>query len=167
MKNTKILILTVFIFPFQLFANTTTLTATYEVPVTDTSLQASSQFKINHVTYLKFSDGTTKIKYVLPQELTGKLNLIKIKGKIENGAGQLSSEYSKMDCVESITEIKCDVEFKKLKFDQTKVQEILAAKFVGADLQNHQMVQQIFSTDPVGILRINKSILQSHQIPSF
>ena len=173
MKNTKFLILTVSAFAFQLVAHATTLTGTYEVPLSsaadtaDTSLQDASQFEIDNITFLKFSDGTTKIKYVLPQELTGQPNLIKIKGKIENGVGQLSSEYNKMDCVESITEVKCDVEFKKLNFDQSKVQEILATKFVGADLQNHQVVQQIFSTDPVGIFRIHKPILQSHQIPSF
>lgn len=133
-----------------------TTTADYEVPVDNLDLADASHFPLKNVTVKTQVDGQVAISYFLPQELTGLPNLIKLTGFLSGQQAQLNSAYNSMDCTDGSKEITCQVTFNKLQVSQTLADHLLKEKFSGETLQKRMIVQQKFSTDPVGIIHIKK-----------
>lgn len=144
------------------------LFATYEVPADQGSgLENSNQFQIRQLSLVNEPDGTTKLNYLLPVELTGNRNKIEMVGKVDdNGKIQFDYEKSRMDCQEDQISLTCNVAFQNLNLNQTLAQQLMEAKFKNNDLRNRLQVLEKFSTDPVGIIRIYKrpylSYLKKH-----
>lgn len=127
--------------------------ATYEVPVSDEKLKVSAVFEMKKMR-LEHNGNALKMKYLIPQELTGDRNTVEFEGELNAGQGSLSYKDSKMDCLTDQSIMMCKVSYQQLKFDQERAVRILTGKFQGEELQRRMMIQKDFSTDPVGIIKI-------------
>lgn len=154
MKTLAITLLTLAFATTSFAAN---LFATYEVPVKDQPELANANiFRMRNVTLEKAGE-MTFLKYSLPLELTGKLNVIEFKGQLDkSGNGKLDYEQNQMDCQEDKISLTCNVAFKGLNIDQNFAANIIAKNFPKSQRDLRVQIQKKFSTDPVGIIRIYK-----------
>ena len=139
------------------FSFAASLQATYEVPTSDMNLKPSSVFEIKKISIRKNTNGTTTLKYIVPQELTGKKNVIDFTGDLKNNSGKLSSEYGQMNCLSNTEQMMCSVNYEELDFDSIASAKIMADKFSGQDLANRLVLRDRFSTDPIGVIHIKFS----------
>lgn len=154
--------LVVLITSLNLRAENQLTSGTYEIPVVEADLKSAAQFTLKKVLF-KQNGSDFEIKYALPTELTGKKNIVQFKGVFNAGQGTAEYEDSKMDCLIDQALLMCKVQFKNLDINQELAINKMSAKFKGLDLAKRMSVQDRFSTDPVGILRIklNPTSLQS------
>lgn len=148
------MIQTLFILLFSVALNAKTLNGIYEVPVSDLDLKSASLFDMQKVK-VKQSKETLTIKYTFPSELIGREWRAEFSGPFENGHGVLTSGEHQMNC--QLTEksnLNCHVQFNHLVIDQENAKKIMATKFKDEELEKKLLVQQGFSTDPVGIVRL-------------
>lgn len=127
--------------------------ASYEVPVSDENLKVSAVFEMKKM-HLEQNGNTLKMKYLIPQELTGDRNKVEFEGELIDGQGSLTYKDSTMDCLSDANTMMCKVSYQQLKFDQDRAVRMLTRKFQGEELQRRMMIQKDFSTDPVGIIKI-------------
>ncbi len=128
--------------------------ATYEVPTSQSDLKASSLFNISKVEVSRNQNNITTVKYLVPEELTGLQNIIEFSGVLNEDEGTLTSEYGILKCLTGKRQLMCTASYLDLEFDSEKAKEIMAQKFQDQELQNRLRLQEKFSTDPIGIIRI-------------
>jgi hypothetical protein len=129
-------------------------TGTYEVPVKNQDLLSSARFPLKKIEFEQIGN-QIKLKYLVPVELTGEKNFVEFEGTLDSGTGSLTYENNVMNCLSDQTMMMCKVTYQNLKFDQIKAEMILTRKFKGQELQKRMLVQRDFSTDPVGVIKIN------------
>ena len=127
--------------------------ASYEVPASDPSLQVSAIFELKKIK-IEQTGTHLKMKYLVPQELTGHRNVLEFEGEMNAGQGSLFYKDAQMDCLSDESTMKCKVTYQQLKFNQARAEKMMARKFQGEELLRRMMVQKDFSTDPVGIIQI-------------
>ena len=79
--------------------------ATYEVPTSQSELQASSIFNLSDVSISRNKNNVTTLKYLVPEELTGEKNEIEFSGVFNGGEGKLNSEYGNLKCLTTVTKL--------------------------------------------------------------
>ena len=146
----KTLLLTL-LFPILSFADIKS--ATYEVPTSQTDLKAASVFNIEEITVNRLGDNL-KIKYLVPEELTGVKNMIEFNGELKNNSGELKSPNGDLDCLVGRRQMMCRVQYQKLDFDAGLAKQLIQSKFQGPEQLNRIVIQERFSTDPIGVIRI-------------
>ncbi len=154
MKNFYSVLVTTLIAPLTIFAGVKR--ATYEVPTSQVDLKAAATFSIEQISVNRVGDNIM-IRYLVPQELTGEPNLIEFSGTMSKDSAQLTSPDGDLDCLTTRRQMMCTVEYQKIRFDQEKAQQLMTGKFKGEELLKRMAVQERFSTDPIGIIRISFS----------
>ena len=127
--------------------------ATYEVPTSQNYLKEASLFKIENVSFTK-QNSKVNLSYLVPEELTGIKNMVQFTGDLNSNGGKLNSEYGQLTCLSNNRQMMCTVSHQKLNFDSELAKSIMVSKFQGQELTNRLSIQQKFSTDPVGVIRI-------------
>lgn len=129
--------------------------ATYWVPVTPDLIQFSV-FPIERAE-VKDLGAEIEVEYDLPQELTGTLNRITLKGsKVGSGPLTLSSRQGIMVCPNALKFHNCEIAYKNLKFDPVLRSTRLSAIASSAEeLQKRERVAEMFQNgeSPALILR--------------
>ena len=128
--------------------------ATYEVPTSQNELKASSIFKIRRVSVTENIENNTTVKLLVPEELTGTANEIEFSGTLDSDGGKLSSQYGTLYCLANSNVMMCTASYQKLNFDRELAVQLMSAKFTGEELSKRLALQEKFSTDPIGIIRI-------------
>lgn len=128
--------------------------ATYEVPTSQNELKASSIFKIQKLSVTEDIENKTTVKLQVPVELTGVANVIEFSGKMDLNGGNLSSQFGNLNCLANSTVMMCTASYQNLKFDHELAVKFMSAKYSGDELSNRLQVQEKFSTDPIGIIRV-------------
>lgn len=128
--------------------------ATYEVPTSQNDLKASSVFKIRKLAVTEDIENITTVKYLVPEELTGVSNEIEFTGKLDINGGNLSSQFGNLNCLASSNVMMCTASYQKLEFNHELAIELMTAKYAGEELSKRLTLQEKFSTDPIGIIRI-------------
>lgn len=152
MVNIKMTISVLLLTSISVFAGTKQ--ATYEVPTSQPDLKNSTLFTLSKVSVSRNIDNVTTLKYVVPEELTGEKNEIEFSGVLNESEGNLSSEYGVLNCLTNKNQMMCTASYMKLKFDSEKAKDLMAQKFQGQELENRLRLQEKFSTDPIGVIRI-------------
>ena len=67
--------------------------AYYEVPTSQAHLKSAAQFKIKKLSVQQDTDGQTRIKYQVPEELTGIDNTVEFSGSLTAEGGSLTSDH--------------------------------------------------------------------------
>lgn len=129
-------------------------TASYEVPTSQINLKAASIFKIEDLKLKLNDDGSTTLKYVVPEELTGLKNELEFTGNLVDGTGDLTSDSGYMKCLSNHKKMMCTVSYQKLDFDNGLALQKLSLKFQDLELKNRLSVQERFAQDPIGIIHI-------------
>lgn len=130
--------------------------ASYEVPVdskNDADLIGSNRFQIRDLTLDTFEDGTMLLKYTLPVEITGIENKIEFKGDLTKPT---EYENNKITCKDEVFSLTCKVVYNDIKIDSGLAIDLLKKRFSGDELAKRLEIQERFSTDPVGIIRVFK-----------
>lgn len=139
--------------------NAKSFQGTYEVPVNDSDLKTAALFDLQRIKITQ-TENTMNLKYTIPAELTGVRKYeVTFSGPFENGHGVLTAAEHQMDCTltSSANEEKnldCKVEYVNLMINNENAKKIMAAKFKDQELDKRLLVQQGFSTDPVGIIHL-------------
>ena len=128
--------------------------ATYEVPTSVNELKDSTVFNLADASVSMDSETVTTLKYLVPEELTGEKNEIEFSGVMNENEGVLNSEYGSLKCLTNKNQMMCTASYLHLKFDSDKAKQIMAQKFQGQELENRLRLQEKFSTDPIGVIRI-------------
>lgn len=122
-------------------------TATYEVPVPD-NLKDVATFELDDV-YKTIKPGSRDLRYVLPLEITGVKNEIKLHS---DDGKQFSGPNADAVCARDV----CNIKFKNLSFDRQLASNVISAKgFTGQALDRRLAVFDSFSGDPAGIIRLH------------
>lgn len=154
----KSLLLTVILFStLKVFA--APMAAYYEVPTSQADLKSASQFEIKKLSVTNGLNNVTTLNYTVPEELTGLLNEMEFSGALNQNGGKLVSENGEMECLANNARMMCTVSYQKIDFDSDLAKNILRSKFKDQELEKRFLVQEKFSTDPIGIIHI---ILQSY-----
>lgn len=131
------------------------LGATYEVPTSSDVLKNSNTFAITEAKLVISDENQMVFKYSVPQVLTGIKNEFVFTGTIStSGTAELSSDNGFMKCLVTNKEMMCSAIYQKLIIDKNKAVEMMTAAFEGDDLKNRLAVGDKFSTDPIGIIRL-------------
>lgn len=149
MKN--IILISLLLISIQSHANLTT--GTYEVPVENSEIKAASLFKLSKVSIHQNGDHLN-LKYTMPTELTGTKNIIELDGINKDGPTSVFYKNNQFDCLSNETYLTCKVQYQDLDINQALAEKNLFQKFQGNNLQDRMTVQKIFSTDPIGVIKI-------------
>lgn len=137
---------------FLALADTTDTPGTYNVPVKEEELVASSNYN-NDYTYHEKDGKIVRIKYDLPLELAGNLNNIDI-SYTGDASYPWSGELAKGDCLETNGTFKCNLiyEKEKLSIDPEKTEAVIRETFAGneSEIERRLRVAEIFRSEPAG-----------------
>ena len=128
--------------------------ATYEVPTSQSDLKAASIFKLRKLSVTEDIENKTTVKYLVPEELTGVTNEIEFTGALDMNGGNLSSQFGNLNCIANSNVMMCTATYQHLKFNQDLAVQLMTNKYGGEELAKRLSVQEKFSTDPIGIIRI-------------
>ena len=91
---------------------------------------------------------------MVPEELTGVTNEIEFTGALDMNGGNLSSQFGNLNCIVNSNVMMCTATYQHLKFNQDLAVQLMTNKYGGEELAKRLSVQEKFSTDPIGIIRI-------------
>lgn len=128
--------------------------ATYEVPTSQSELKGASIFKIRKVSVTEDIENKTTVRFLVPVELTGVSNEIEFSGTLDLNGGKLSSQFGMLSCLANSSVMMCTASYQKLEFNRDLAVELMTAKYSGENLNKRLELQEKFSTDPIGIIRI-------------
>ena len=128
--------------------------ATYEVPTSQNDLKAASIFKIRKLSVTEDVENKTTVKLLVPEELTGVSNEIEFSGTLDLNGGNLSSQFGTLSCLANSNFMMCTASYQKLEFNRELAIQLMAAKYSGEERNKRLELQEKFSTDPIGIIRI-------------
>lgn len=129
------------------------LSATYEVPV-KSELKKYASFELTGFSKIE-KDGNIKIKYELPNVLTGSPEVIELEADNYTGLEDfiLKGEHGEAKCHVKKPITKCAIEYTNLVIDEKlATDEILKISTHGLEASKRIEVMKAFSTDPVGIV---------------
>lgn len=152
--KTVLLILSLFV---CISAQASNHRAFYEIPAGNDSINSIFNIvKMPSVQVTEITAQKSNMMYTLPLELTGVKNSFEFSGSI---GSELTYEGNTMLCSDEdpIYWI-CKVKFKDLAMDDNLAKQLLKNQFQGLELNARLQLQAKFSTDPVGIIYIEKAI---------
>jgi hypothetical protein len=130
---------------------------TYHVPV-PAELSQFANFEVSDAE-IQIANNKINLSYRLPTELVGPIeNKVILSGRIrERRILKLRGPNSKATCINSETQLECKVSYPDLVIDSAAVEAHLRETILDpAELMGRLQVANSFSTEPVGIVTLNK-----------
>jgi hypothetical protein len=94
----------------------------------------------------------TQISYVLPLELTGQRNLIRLTKQTEDGR-KWTGPHADASCGTNNSMIECSVKYKNLTFDSAKAESLIRSKFTAEEeIQGRLAAAKFFGGEPAGVV---------------